>query len=142
MINPLFREHLVLRLCVSQHNLDNALLPFGYSLSVYFGCLSVTELKDTSLLLPIGVLLAGNQIRLPVRTAFIPASEIDDHSLLWGKCFCPQHLGRETWVCEMTNLNPCYRSSRTLTDIQLSWFCLAYHKGFSLYHVSSPRTTN
>ena len=80
------------------------------------------ELKDTSLSLPVGVLLAGNQIRLPVRTAFIPAFQIEDQSLPKGKCFYPQHLGRETWVCKLTKLNPCYRSSRTLTDIQLSWF--------------------
>jgi len=46
-----------------------------------FGCLVLTELEDTSLLLPIGVLLAGNQFRLPVRTAFIPALPIDDQSL-------------------------------------------------------------
>ena len=46
-----------------------------------FGCLWLSKFKDTSLSLPIGVLLAGNQIRLPVRTAFIPALPIDDHSL-------------------------------------------------------------
>ena len=61
-----------------------------------FGCFIVTELKDTSLSLPIGVLLADDQFRLPVRAAFIPALEIDDHSLLQGKCFYPQHLGRGT----------------------------------------------
>ena len=43
---------------------------FGYSLAVLFGYLLMTESKDTSLSLPIGVLLAGNQIRLPVKNRF------------------------------------------------------------------------
>ena len=71
-------------------------MPFWLQPISLFGCVFVTEFVDTLLSLPIGILLAGNQIRLPVRTAFIPASRIEDHSLPWGKCFYPQHLGRGT----------------------------------------------
>ena len=56
-------------------------VPFWLQPISLFGCFYITELKDTSLSLPIGVLLAGNQIRLPVSTAFIPALPIDDQSL-------------------------------------------------------------
>ena len=122
MLNPLFRG-LMGAEYLNPHSSIHVLLPFFWlQPTSLFGCLQMTKIKDTSLSLPVGVLLAGNQIRLPARTAFIPASRIEDHSLPWGKCCYPQHLGRETWVYKLTKLNPYNRSSRTLTDIQLSWF--------------------
>ena len=52
--------------------------------------------------LPIGILLAGNQFRLPVRTAFIPASGIEDQSLPCGKCLVES---RESIISRPSLLN-------------------------------------
>jgi|GEM_PF-2596203 len=78
----LLRELISVENVMVQSYFNIVLLPF-----LAIACQSIRLFKsyealaDTLLSLPIGVLLAGNQIRLPVSTAFIPALPIDDQSL-------------------------------------------------------------
>lgn len=113
---------------VDSRQLKSYLFPlclFGYSLSALFGYLILTKHLDTSLSLPMRVLLAGNQFKLPVRTAFIPASRIEDHSLPWGICFHSQHLLDETWYISL------YRTRTRYTVVMV-------HKRFSQRDLAVP----